>query len=78
METFNSWRHDSDERLQMLLTEQNRTESALKELRHWHPMANEIKQVDEELQQLNFTEKENAAQQTAVKSQSDCPDYCRV
>ena len=69
METFNSWRHDSDERLQMLLTEQNRTESALKELRHWHPKATEIKQVDEELQQLNFTEKENAAQQTAVKSQ---------
>ena len=35
METFNSWRHDSDERLQMLLIEQNRTENALKELRHW-------------------------------------------
>lgn len=69
METFNSWRHDSDERLQMLLIEQNRTENALKELRNWHPRANEIKQVDEELQQLNFTEKENAAQQTAVKSQ---------
>lgn len=69
METFNSWRHDSDERLQMLLTEQNRAESALKELRQWHPMANEIKQVDEDLQELNFTEKENAAQQTAVKSQ---------
>ncbi len=69
METFNSWRHDSDERLQMLLIEQNRTENALKELRLWHPRANEIKQVDEELQQLNFTEKENAAQQTAVKSQ---------
>ena len=69
METFNSWRHDSDERLQRLLTEQNQTENALKELRQWHPMANEIKQVDEELQHLNFTEKENAAQQTAVKSQ---------
>lgn len=68
METFNSWRHDSDERLQMLLTEQNRTENALKELRHWHPKATEIKQVDEELQQLNFSEKENAAQQTAVKN----------
>lgn len=68
MEAFNSWRHDSDERLQMLLTEQNRTESALKELRQWHPMADEIKQVDEELQQLNFAEKENAARQTAVKS----------
>jgi len=52
METFNSWRHDSDERLQMLLIE-----------------ATEIKQVDEELQQLNFSEKENAVQQTAVKNQ---------
>ena len=69
LEAFNSWRHDSDERLQMLLTEQNRAENALKELRQWHPMANEIRQVDEELQQLNFTEKENTAQQTAVKSQ---------
>ena len=69
METFNSWRHDSDERLQMLLIEQNRTENALKELRHWHPKATEIKQVDEELQQLNFSEKENAVQQTAVKNQ---------
>lgn len=69
METFNSWRHDSDERLQMLLAEQHRAESALKELRQWHPMANEIKQVDDELQQLNFAEKENAAQQTVVKSQ---------
>ena len=69
METFNSWRHDSDERLQMLLAEQHRAESALKELRQWHPMANEIKQVDDELQQQNFAEKENAAQQTVVKSQ---------
>ena len=69
MEAFNSWRHDSDERLQMLLAEQNRADSALKELRQWHPKADEIKQVDEDLQQLNFTEKENAARQTAVKSQ---------
>ena len=69
MENFSNWRHESDERLQMLLTEQNRTDSALKELRHWHPMAKQIKQVDEELQQLDFSEKENAAQQTAVKSQ---------
>ena len=69
MDAFNSWRHESDERLQMLLAEQNRADNALKELRQWHPMANEIKQVDEGLQQLNFTEKENAARQTAVKSQ---------
>ena len=69
MEAFHSWQHDSDDRLQMLLTEQNRAESALKELRQWHPMANEIKQVDEELQQLDFAEKENAAQQAVVKSQ---------
>ena len=71
MEAFSSWRHDSDERLQMLLADQNRADSALKELRQWHPMADEMKQVDEKLQQLNFTEKENAARQTAVKSQID-------
>lgn len=69
MDAFNDWRHESDERLQMLLAEQNRAENALKELRQWHPMADEIKQVDEQLQQLNLAEKENAAQQTAVRSQ---------
>ena len=71
MDAFNSWRHDSDERLQILLFEQNRADNALKELRQWHPKADEIKQVDGELQQLNFTEKENTVQQAAVKSQID-------
>lgn len=69
MDAFNGWRHESDERLQMLLAEQHRTDSALKELRQWHPMADEIKQVAEQLRQLGLDEKENAAQQTAVKSQ---------
>lgn len=68
-EAFNGWRHESDERLQMLLAEQNRADSALKELRQWHPKADEIKQVTEQLQQLTVDEKENAAQQTAIKSQ---------
>ena len=69
MEAFNGWRHESDERLQMLLAEQHRADSNLKELRQWHPMADEIKQVAEQLQQLTVNEKENAAQQTAIKSQ---------
>ena len=69
MDAFNGWRHESDERLQMLLAEQHRADSALKELRHWHPMAEAIKQVLEQLQQLAVDEKENAAQQTAIKSQ---------
>ncbi len=69
MEAFHSWRHESDERLQLLMAEQNRADSELRELRHWHPMAEEIKQVDEQLQQLNLTEKENLAQQTSVESQ---------
>lgn len=71
MEAFNSWRHDSDERLQMLLAEQSKADNALKELRQWHPKAVEIKQVDDELQQLDFMEKENAIQQVAVRSQID-------
>ena len=71
MDAFSGWLHDSDERLQMLLAEQNWADSALKELHQWHPKADEIKQVDKELQQLDFTEKENAARQTAVKSQID-------
>ena len=69
MDAFNSWRHESDERLQMLLAEQNRADNALKELRQWHPLADEIKRIDERLLQLDWTEKENTARQTAVKSQ---------
>ncbi len=69
LETFNGWRHESDERLQALLAEQHRADSALKELRQWHPKADEIKQVMEQLQQLTVEEKENSAQQTAIKSQ---------
>ena len=69
LDDFNNWRRESDERLQILLAEQGRADSGLKELRQWHPMADEIKQVDEQLQLLNLTEKENAARQTAVKSQ---------
>ena len=69
MNAFNSWRHESDERLQMLLAEQNRADNAVKELRQWHPKAEKTKQVLEQLQQLEVAEKENTAQQTAVKSQ---------
>lgn len=69
IEAFNGWRHESDERLEILQKEQHRAESALKELRQWHPMADEIKQVFEQLQQLDVMAKENASQQMAVKSQ---------
>lgn len=69
MEVFNTWRHESDERLEILQKEQHRADSALKELRQWHPMANEITQVIKQLQQLDVTTKENASQQIAVKSQ---------
>ena len=69
MEVFNTWRHESDDRLQMLLAEQHRADSALKELRQWHPMSDEMKHVAEELQLLNLYEKEYIARQTAIKSQ---------
>lgn len=69
MDAFNAWRHESEERLQMLLEEQHKADYALKELRQWHPMADEIRRVDEQLLRLGLKEKENAAQQTAVKSQ---------
>ncbi len=69
MESFNSWRHESDERLQLLTAEQHRADQALKELRSWHPKANEIGQIAEQLRQLDWAGKDNAAQQTAVKSQ---------
>ena len=69
MDAFNSWRHESDERLELLQKEQNRADNALKELRLWHPKADDMAQIKEQLLQLEVTEKENAAQQTAVKSQ---------
>ena len=69
IDAFNNWRRESDERLQLLVTEQNKADNALKELRQWHPMADEIKQADEQLQQLNLSEKESAAKQEAIKSQ---------
>ncbi|MBQ9592026.1 MAG: ATP-binding protein [Paludibacteraceae bacterium] len=69
MDAFNSWRHESDERLEILQKEQNRSDNALKELRLWHPKAEEIARIKELLQKLDVKEKENAAQQTAVRSQ---------
>ena len=70
-DAFYTWQHESDDRWRTLLAEQHRADSALKELRRWHPMADEIKQVDEQLLQLDLAEKENHAKQTAVKSQID-------
>jgi len=69
MDAFNNWRHESDERLELLQKEQNRTDNAVKELRLWHPKAEEMNQIKEQLLQLEVTERENAAQQKAVKSQ---------
>ena len=68
MDAFNQWQHESDERLETLQTERQRSDIALKELRLWHPLAEEIKLVADQLLQLGMKEKENAAQQTAVKS----------
>ena len=70
-EEFDGWRHESDERLQTLIAEQNRADSALKELRKWHPLADEMKHVDEQLLQLDSTEKTIVLEQKSVKSQID-------
>lgn len=69
LEDFNSWRHESDDRLELLTVEQHQADQALKELRQWHPKADEIRLVTEQLQQLYWAEKDNAAQQAEVKSQ---------
>lgn len=69
MEEYRVWLHESDERLQVLLYEQHRADNALKELRQWHPMADDLKLVADQLLQLNMDEKDNDAQQMAVKSQ---------
>ena len=69
MDAFNNWRRESDDRLQTLLTEQNKADGAVKELRRWHPKAKEIKLIMDQFLQLDVAEKENDAQKTAVKSQ---------
>lgn len=69
MESFNNWRHESDDRLELLQKDQSRADQSLKELRLWHPKADDIKQVFAQLQQMELDAKENAARQTAVKSQ---------
>lgn len=69
IEEYRVWLHESDERLQVLLYEQHRADNALKELRQWHPMADNLKLVAAQLLQLNMDEKENDAQQMTVKSQ---------
>lgn len=71
MDDFYRWRHESDERLQQLQAEHNQADSRLKDLRQWHPLSDDIKQVDDQLQQLNLMEKENEAQQLSVKSEMD-------
>lgn len=69
MAEYRVWLHESDERLQVLLYEQHRADNALKELRQWHPMADDLKLVADQLLQLNMDEKDNDAQQMTVKSQ---------
>ena len=69
MNAVSSWRHESDERLELLLKEQNRADGALKDLRQWHPKSGEAEQIKEQLRQLDVLEKQNTAQQTAIKSQ---------
>lgn len=69
LESFNNWRHESDDRLELLQKEQSRADQSLKELRLWHPKADEIKHIVSQLQQLELAVKENIARQTAVKSQ---------
>ena len=69
MDAFNNWRHESDERLELLQKEQNRADNAVKELRLWHPKADEMNLIKEQFHQLDVMEKENVARQTTVKSQ---------
>ena len=69
LDAVSSWRHESDERLELLQKEQNRADNVVKELRQWHPKADEMARVKEQLQQIEVTKRENAAQQKAIKSQ---------
>ena len=67
-DAFAAWRHESDERLQTLQAEQHRADAAQKELKQWHPLANEMQMIAEQIRLLDIKEKENVAQQAVVKS----------
>ncbi len=67
-DAFAAWRYESDERLQTLQAEQHRADAAQKELKQWHPLANEMQRIAEQIRLLDIKEKENAAQQAVVKS----------
>ena len=67
-DAFTAWRYESDERLQALQAEQHRADAAQKELKQWHPLANEMQTIAEQIRLLDIKEKENAAQQAVVKS----------
>lgn len=68
MEAYSSWLHESDDRLLRLQKSENNCENALKDLQHWHPKADELKIVKDQLQQLEVEAKENIANQATVKS----------
>lgn len=68
MEAYSSWMRESDERLLRLQKVENNCESALKDLQHWHPKAEELKIVKDQLLQIDTEEKENIANQATVKS----------
>ena len=67
-DAFAAWRYESDERLQTLQAEQHRADAAQKELKQWHPLANEMQRIAEQIRLLDIKEKENEAQQAVVKS----------
>lgn len=52
-EAFNDWRHESDERLEMLAADQHRADSAWRELRQWHPRTEDIKQVSGQIAKID-------------------------
>ena len=59
---YNAWRNESDDRLHLLMEDEHRADSSLKELNRWHPKETEKASVKEELHKLDVLEKNNYAQ----------------
>ena len=59
---YNAWRKKSDDRLHLLLEDEHRAYSSLKELNRWHPKEAEKSTIKEELHKLDVLEKSNYAQ----------------
>lgn len=66
---YSEWLSASDDRLNSLHDEFNRSDKQLSELKHWHPKEKEINSVKEEIDQLKLLEHKCSGELTVVTNE---------